>query len=702
MTRQLPVRAILWPGSHPSHAMRQTLFALFSISFCLSAQAQDLPAAAAEPTASRSFTVLTAGTPIGQIELRQAGQVLEIDYEFRNNGRGPTFAERIELDENGFPLSWRIQGTTTFGNPVDEWLSVADGSASWQDTTGHTEIALDEMALYVPQNASPYSLAIAARVLLASESRRVAAWPGGELRLTELETLSIASNGQAREITAYALSGTSLNPGYFLMDGSQFFGVISPSFVILAAGYESEDERLRARAAAYGAERFAAMQARHARTFDDGLRVRNVRVFDPRSESLSEPVSVVIRGRRITAIEALDQPTAAGEAEIDGAGGALLPGLFEMHGHLGEAAAMLNVVAGITSVRDMGNNNEVLEALIAGIESGQVAGPRVYRSAFIEGQSPFSSNNGRLVASEAKAVAAVADYAERGGFHQIKIYNSMRPEWIPAVIAEARARGLRVTGHIPAFTNADAMIDAGYDEIVHINQLMLGWVLGPEEDTRTLLRLTALQRLPELDLGSEPVRRTLEAMVERGVSIDPTLAIHEQLLLSRNGEVAPGAADIIDHMPVAVQRSARSAMASITTPEEDAAYRGAFDQIIATLRKMRERGIVMVPGTDLGGGLSFHRELELYQLIGMRPAEILAWAGHGMAAYLGVDDELGLIEPGYLADVFLVPGDPTADLTAIRQVSMVIANGQVYFPAEVYPEFGIRPFVDPPALQLPE
>ncbi|TVS13379.1 MAG: amidohydrolase [Wenzhouxiangella sp.] len=677
----------------------------FVVPILILALAAPLPAAAeagAHAHQTASFTVLASGTPVGQLEVRRGAKSFEIDYEFRNNGRGPTLAERVELDAEGFPVAWRIEGHTTFGNPVDEWLAVDNGSARWQDTTGQTETRLASPALYVPQNASPYSLAIAARVLLASESRSVAALPGGELRLTELEQLSVTGNGHTREITAYALSGTSLNPTYFLMDGERFFGIISPRFSILAQGFEDEDERLRQRAADYGAERFAAMQARHARSFDGGLRIRDVRVFDPRTEDLSEPVSVVVRGHRIAAIEALDQPTAPGEAEIDGAGGTLLPGMFEMHGHLGETAAMLNILAGVTSVRDMGNNNEVLDALIAGIESGQVAGPRVYRSAFIEGRSPFNSNNGKLVSTQEEAVAAVVEYAERGGFHQIKIYNSMHPEWIPAVIAEARAHGLRVTGHIPAFTNADAMIAAGYDEIIHINQLMLGWVLEPDEDTRTLLRLTALQRLPGLDLASEPVQDSINAMVERGVSIDPTLAIHERLLLSRNGEVDPGAVDIIDHMPVAVQRSARSAMASIASPEEDAAYRGAFDQIIATLSKMRERGIVMVPGTDLGGGLSYHRELELYQKIGMQPAEILAWASLGMAGYLGVDDELGLIKPGYLADFFLVPGDPTVDLKAIKQVSMTVASGQVYFPAEVYPEFGIRPFVDPPVLHLPE
>jgi imidazolonepropionase-like amidohydrolase len=373
-----------------------------------------------------------------------------------------------------------------------------------------------------------------------------------------------------------------------------------------------------------------------------------------------------------------------------------------MHAHLGETAAFLNVAAGVTSVRDMGNDNDSLDRLAAEIEAGRVAGPRIFRSAFIEGRSPFNSNSGVLVDSVEDAVAAVHAYADRGGFHQIKIYNSMSPDWIPDVIAAAREREMRVSGHIPAFTNANAMIEAGYDEITHINQLMLGWVLAADEDTRTLLRLTALKRLPELDLDSAAVNATLDAMVARGVAIDPTLVIHESLLLSRNGVINPGAVDYIDHMPVSVQRSARSAWVAIESEADDVAYRGAFDQIIETLRRMRDRGIFLVPGTDTGGSFTYHRELELYQEIGMSPAEILAWAGHGMAEYLGAGDELGRIAPGYLADFFLVPGDPTQDLKAIKTISMVAADGVIYFPADIYPEFGIRPFVAAPAVSVAE
>ena len=92
----------------------------------------------------------------------------------------------------------------------------------------------------------------------------------------------------------------------------------------------------------------------------------------------------------------------------------------------------------------------------------------------------------------------------------------------------------------------------------------------------------------------------------------------------------------------------------------------------------------------------------MYQLAGMTAPEILKWATYDMAAYVGQADELGSIEIGKLADFFLIPGDPTADLKAIKTISLVVKDGTFYFPSEIYPEFGIRPFVDAPDIIQPE
>ena len=90
------------------------------------------------------------------------------------------------------------------------------------------------------------------------------------------------------------------------------------------------------------------------------------------------------------------------------------------------------------------------------------------------------------------------------------------------------------------------LIEAGFDEITHANQLMLGWVLEDGEDTRTLFRFTAMKRFPSLDPGGEDVQYTISRMVERNVAHDPTIAIHEHGLTAVNGEPAPMARAIID------------------------------------------------------------------------------------------------------------------------------------------------------------
>jgi len=648
-------------------------------------------------TGTEAFKVFVSGTEIGHLNVDHSGGVTKVDFEYRNNGRGPTLLETVTLDSSGLPVDWDITGATTFGNKVEESFSQDGLQARWTDATGSDSRTLDSATLYVAQNASPYALWLYARILMADADQSVGVLPGGTLQLEKMEDLTVAGPEGDVAISAYALSGIELNPTYILMDSSDaFVGVISPRFAILRDGLETHDEMLRARSVEYSAKRFENIQAETAHNYDAPVRIADVRVFDPETRALTDSVSVMFEGNRIRSIDAPDTHH-EGEVLIDGDGGTLVAGLYEMHGHLGQNSALLNIAAGVTSVRDMGNNNDVLSELNENIQSGRLAGPRIIRSGFIEGKSPFSSNNGTLVSSEEEALEAVRKYGG-GEFHQIKIYNSMKGEWVPAMVAEARRLGLKVAGHVPAFSNADQMIAAGYDEMTHINQVMLGWVLDEGEDTRTLLRLTALKRLPSLEISDPKVQATINAMAEHETAIDPTLAIHEALLRSRNGQLRAGVVDYIDHMPVGVQRSAKTAWADISSPEDDAAYWQAFDKIIETVTAMHEVGILLVPGTDMGGSFVYHRELELYQQVGMTAPEILAWASHGMAEYVGQSDELGSIAPGKLADFFLVPGDPTADLKAIKTISMVVKDGTVYFPSEIYPSFGIEPFAAAPTL----
>ena len=642
------------------------------------------------------YSVIFGGKVVGHLNADVHGPRTTIDFDYKNNGRGPTMKEALTLDPAGLPTAWDISGATTFGSKVEEHFARSGTKASWSDAAGKGSADAGKRAIYIAQSGSPWATGLYARAIMKTGGNRLDALPGGTLTLDKGETITVNGGGKPLQVTRYEIGGIDTTPETILLDAKgDLFASVSPRQVIVRAGYEGEAERLKTLAAQWATDRFVGIQKKVAHRFDAPVRIRNVRIFDPQTAALTAPVSVLVSGNKIAAVEPLGAGTGKNEVTIDGAGGTLVAGMYEMHAHTGQESALLNLVAGITTMRDMGNDNAVLDELIKRIDTGVIAGPRIVRAGFVEGKSPFSANNGILVNSQQEAIDAARWYAARH-YWAVKSYNSMNPAWIPAMVKEAHRLGLKVIGHVPAFSTADQMLEAGFDEMTHINQLMLGWIIKPTEDTRTLFRLTALKRLPGLDLNSPKVQKTIGLMVDRKVPIDVTMGIHENLLLNRDGGVPSGAVDYIDHLPIGTQRGMKQAWIDTSAPGDDAAYRGAYDKTVQTIRTLHDRGIMIMPGTDTGGSFTYHRELELYQKIGMTPAQILKRATLDMASYLGQDQSLGSVTKGKLADFFLVPGDPTKDIKAIKSIAMVVKDGAFYFPSEVYPEFGIKPFAAAP------
>jgi imidazolonepropionase-like amidohydrolase len=664
---------------------------VFFLAFALGASI-----AAAE---TASYSVILAGRNVGHLIAETKGDQTTVDYDFKNNGRGPTIAEVIRVGPEGLPVEWSIRGTTVFGSKVDEHFSQAGSRAEWMDSSGKGSHDLTSPALYVAQSGSPWSGQIIAHELLKAPRMTMSVLPSGILRFEKGEALTVNGAAGPMEVTRYDLVGMDLTPSVLLLDAKgDLFAEVSPSFIVIRQGYEAEDVRLRGLSAQWSTQRLTGIEKQVAHHYPGPIRIKNVRIFDPNTSALTEPKCVLVRGKEIAAIEPLNSPPTPGEVTIEGDGGTLIAGMYEMHAHLQQSGALLNLMAGTTTVRDMGNSSAVLDRLIDRTESGEIGGPHVIKSGFIEGKSPFSQNGADFVVDSAeKAVDAVRWYGARG-YWQIKIYNSMNPKWVPAMVKEAHLLGMRVAGHVPAFSTADEMIEAGYDEITHINQFVLGWVIGPGEDTRTLFRLTALKRLPALDLNSAKVQHTIQLMVDGHKAIDPTLGIHEQLTQNRDGLVPPGATDYLSHMPIGYRRDAMKALADTSAPGDDEAYRGAFEKMLQVVKMLHDRGVFIVFGTDTGGSFTYHRELELYQRAGMTASEILKRATFDSAKYVGQDQRMGSIEKGKLADFFLVPGDPTKDLKEIKKIKLVVKDGTVYYPTEVYPKFGIEPFTSMPVI----
>jgi hypothetical protein len=647
--------------------------------------------------ATHRFVAMAGGEKVGHLVAEVDGRTAKIDFAINNNGRGPKARELITVDASGAPVSWAIEGSSLFGSPVQETFSRQDGTARWVSQADQGEAQVSGPALYVPNDGSPWALGQYVKALLKAPGQTLPALPSGTMRLQEVRKITLGEGSAAVKLTVYELSGVDLTPSYVLVDArGDMFGVLGGG--LIREGYEAHLDALTTLAQEISLDRAKAAQAKLAHRFDAPVRIRNVRVFDPETMTRGPLSAVVVFGDRITSVQPeSDAPAPEGQVVIDGQGGTLMPGLHDMHSHTSLSSNLFYLAAGVTATRDQGNDNERLLAMVEGLERGELAGPRIVRNGFLEGRSPYSARHGFIPETLEEGLENVRWYADHG-YWQIKIYNSMNPDWVGPLAAEARRLGMGVTGHVPAFSSPDRVLMDGYDDIAHINQLMLGWILDPEEDTRTPLRLTGMARAADLDLNSDRVVSTVRYMRENGKALDTTAMILERLMLSRSGQVHPADAPYFDHVPVAYQRYRKRSFVTLGEGqyETDAAYQAGFGKVLDVLKLLDDNNVQLLPGTDDGTGFSVHRELEVYVKAGISPAKTLRLATLDAERYFGRDHELGSIARGKLADLILVEGDPTTDIRDIRQVRMTMVGGVVYYPAEIYDHLNVKPFAAPP------
>ncbi|MGH7857640.1 MAG: amidohydrolase family protein, partial [Candidatus Binatia bacterium] len=342
-----------------------------------------------------------------------------------------------------------------------------------------------------------------------------------------------------------------------------------------------------------------------------------------------------------------------------------------MHTHLGESDGLLNLAAGVLGARDLANDVESLAELVRQWESGETLGPRVVRAGFLDGPGPYAGPTKALAASFEEAKPWIDRYAELG-FVQVKLYSSLKPELVAPIAAYVHAKGMRVSGHIPAYMTAEQAVRAGYDEIQHVNMLFLNFLFDEVKDTRTPARFTAVaEKAHALDLASPEVQAFLDLLVERGIVLDPTLSIFENMFTAEPGEIAPDFAAVAHRLPPTVRRGLLGGGLPIPEGPESSKtierYRESFRRVEELVVAAWKRGVRIVPGTDSMAGFALHRELELYAEAGIPNLEVLALATRGAAEIAGRVNESGSIRQGKLADLILVAGRPDETMSDIRK-----------------------------------
>jgi Amidohydrolase family len=633
-----------------------------------------------------------------QLVATRADGLTTVDFSYKDNGRGPDIVEEYRLAPDGTYASYRARGTTTFGAKVDESFTRKGGDARWKSTSDAGSMRVEGTALYSSLAGTGDGYSVALSALAKRPDGRLPLIPNGTLVARKVADAEVTRGTESRKVQLVMLTGKGFAPQFVWATtdaAPRLFALVLPGyFRIVEEGWQDNAPLLAKRQLEAEAAALAALEQRMAHPIDGLTLIRNARVFDSENAKLGEPADVYLFRGRVTRVVPASTADVEADNVVDAGGRVLLPGLFDMHTHVSRWDGGLHLAAGVTTVRDLGNDNATVQDIISEESAGSLLMPRIVPAGFIEGKSPFASSGGFLVEDLAGAKAAIDWYAERG-YPQIKIYNSFPKDVLADTVAYAHAQDLRVSGHVPAFLRAQDVVDMGFDELQHVNQLLLNFFVTPKTDTRTLERFYLVaEKAASLDLESQPVQDFIALLKSRHVVVDPTLVAFD-FLRQRPGQLAPAYAAIAGHVPPDVSRGFHVAEMNIPDDRTAARYEKSYAKCIEFVGMLYRAGVPIVAGTDEIPGFAYQRELELYVQAGLTPAQVLQVATWNGAKYARVLGDRGSIAPGKTADLVLVDGDPTRDIGAIRRIALVVKGDRVFYPGEIYSELGVKPFADP-------
>jgi len=648
------------------------------------------------PSIADRYSMLLMGNLAGQQAVWTAADgTLHIFFQFNDRGRGPKTTSILRLDPNGIPIAEVITGNDYLKSPVNENYSLEAGAARWKNTAEQGEKKIYAPAFYSPLNGGPSEIALLAHAAL-QHGGKIAPLPEGEARVQRLTELDVEAAANKKRVTLYSITGLDFAPTYFWSEAAgggvqdKFFASVDTWVSVIPEGWESSVPTLLAAQNKIKESRSAELAAKLAHHPKIGIVFTHVNVFDSETAKVILDQEVFVEGNLIVSVgPSLFYRTGIWPEIIDATGKTLLPGLWDMHAHVGDNDGLLNLAAGVTTVRDLGNDIDSLLARRQRIIDGKEIGTRIVLAGIIDSPDAYHGPTKVLVSTEAEARAAVDKYKSLG-YVQMKIYSSVKPDLVPVIIDQAHKNGMRVSGHIPANMIASQCVAEGYDEIQHMNFLVLNFF--PEiKDTNTITRLTKPGEVTAgLDLTSPQVHSFIKLLQDHDTKLDLTLTVFEDQYMARPGQISPGFKTVANRLPAQVRRGLLTAGMTPPPGMEDT-YKKSFAKMLDFAGLLYHSGLSIEDGTDNMAGFALHRELELDVQAGIPPSHVLQNATLNAARIMSMDKDLGSITAGKLADLTLVDGDPTVNISDIRKTVLVVKDGVLYKPSELYSELGVTP-----------
>ncbi len=613
------------------------------------------------------------GKEIDQCADEISGRNCQSHFQLDFTGSSIALEAEIHTTRSFEPISYSAKGQNSTRSFVDLQVSITGRQATIIESGKTRQVTLPQSFFTLQQDVPVVTQELLFNYWQAhGQPPAISLLPAGEVHIRKRGTNQFAAN---QSLTRYTARGVTW--------GTETVWLNQQNEIAAIVGGDAEEDRVEfvrpayeaslkefVRQAAADAVADSEAAAKQLRLIANGtFALTHATIIDPKNGSTQRDATMFIRNGKIAAIGP-DVRVPRGVQLLNATGKFILPGLWDTHAHFEQwewGPAFL--ACGITSVRDVGNEIEFLIPLRNSLNAGEALGPRMYAAGLID------SDPGSLTSEHAEDAERARDIVRRYhelGYQEMKIYQSLKPDLIPVVTAEAHRLGMKVTGHIPTGTDALTGVRNGMDMINHIS--FVTRVMRPAGATT----VTA---------DSAEAKAAIDLFLRNHTIVEPTLArsefnVHPKRKPFRDFEpsvtrLPPELAVILNNAGIDQSREDRAAI--------------AFQTALDTTRILNEAGVPLLAGSDqVVPGSSLHRELELLVRAGLTPLAAIRAATVLPTKVLGITDS-GSIEMGKRADLLVLDANPLDDISNVRRVRWSIIGGKVLDPSSLWRLVDIKP-----------
>jgi imidazolonepropionase-like amidohydrolase len=594
-----------------------------------------------------------------------------VDFKFVDRGSPVPLKATLRVNPVADPLELVVKGNTSRFSTINDSIRIKGNVADIRVSDSVYKKTIAPLTFPV----TGYSPATVQQVLLQywnnkKQPANINTLPFGTLQIKKTGVDNLTFNGKAITFNRHTITGLIWGDELVWTDNT---GKLICILTIDAEGDKTEMMReqyepllpeLIKRAAGYGMAAFT-KAAPVAKAGAATIAITGGNIIDVENGTSIQNGVIILKDGKISSIGKAGSAIPAGAQVINAQGKTIVPGLWDMHAHFEQTEwGPAYLAAGVTTVRDCGNELGFIDAIQQAIDNGKGMGPKILMAGIIDGKGPMSLG---IIQADTKeeAIKAVDTYKARG-FNQIKIYSSAKPAIVKAICDEAHKLGLTVTGHIPNGMTLMSGVDSGMNMVNHVQYVYS--IMKKNKDR-------------SVNFEDSVSVAAIKFIKDHNTVIDPTVGVYELAYRNVKDDITK-LEPAFNTLPLPLQTQFRTYGQDSATVAKIAPMLNSMKMIV---KKLYDAGVPIVAGTDMGfPGFSVARELEIYVEAGLTPAQALKTGTITPAEVMGLGKQTGSITVGKNADIIIVDGDPLTNISNVRNVKVVIKAGKVYDPGTLH------------------